>query len=139
MSGLTITEIREALRAQLKANLDAETNVDPHGVGLPYPCIRIVMDGIPTYTTSYGGVAVVPFRLVIEPAGTDASAVERLDAYLSAGLGNNSSVVDAIYADKTLGGVARDVEIVADEGTYDAENVSASLLIRVSVLKVRAT
>lgn len=133
MAGLTIGDIRRALAAQLRANLDAETNVDASGVGMPLPCIRIVLDAPPTYTASYGGLATVPFVLVIEPAGVDESSVARLDDYMSSGLGNNSSVIDALRADRTLGGTAMDVQVTGR--SYDAVNVTAEYDVVVYVRK----
>jgi hypothetical protein len=137
MAGLTIGDIRTALHDQLRGYLDRETNIEDAGQDKPFPRIRIVLAGSPTYTTSYGGLAVVPFRLIIEPAGVDESAVRRLDDYLSAGLGNNSSVVDALrLKGGDLAAVAQIVEI--EPGDYDAETVSAELLVTVHVLKIRA-
>ena len=133
MAGLTIGDIRRALHAQLRANLDKQTNVDASGVGMALPCIRIVLDAPPKYTASYGGLATVPFVLVIEPAGVDESSVARLDEYLSAGLGNNSSVVDALRVDRTLGGAAMDVQVTGR--SYDPVNVTAELEVVVYVRK----
>lgn len=117
MSGLTISEIREALAAQLVANLDRETNVSIRGETKPSPCITI--DFAPSdyivYDRSFGNTSIdVEFELMIDANGSDKQSITlRIDDYLSAGRGNNSSIVDAIDVDNTLGDVVEDCHAVS--------------------------
>lgn len=117
MSGFTVASIREALAAQLRANLDRETNVSVRGEPKPPPCITI--DFSPSdyilYDRSFQNTSIdVEFELMIDANGSDLqSNTLRIDDYLSAGLGNNSSVVDAIDADNQLGGAVEDCHAVS--------------------------
>lgn len=134
---LTLSAIREAIGAQLRANLDREINVDVDGEGKPTPVIRLELqpsDPIDYWLSMNGstgnGVAEVRFDLVVDPAGADQSSVRRLDDFLSVGTGNGSSVIDALLSDKTLGGVVETVH-VSGVSEYDAVNVTATLPLRV--------
>lgn len=51
---------------------------------------------------------------LLTSAGNDRSGQDQLDAYLSAGTGETSSIVDAIEADPTLGGAADSAAIDPD-------------------------
>ena len=135
MSGFTLEAIREAIGAQLRENLDEETNVDIDGAGMPAPVVSLVLDEPPTYYLSFGpsGIGSVRFSVRIDPAGNDQSAVRRLDRYLSVGTGNNSSVIDALKVDPTFGGIANTFEVVP--GEYDPIGVAAELLVTVHVNK----
>lgn len=134
---LTLSAIREAIGAQLRANLTREINVDVDGAGMPAPVIRLELapsDPIDYWLTMNGstgnGVAEVRFDLVVDVANVDQSAVQRLDDFLSVGTGNGSSIIDALLSDKTLGGVVETVH-VSGVSEYDAINVTATLPLRV--------
>ena len=142
MSGLTVAEIREALAAQLQGLLTVDglqVNVRVRGEWREPPSITIQLAGPPDYWVSMGaaGVSRIRFNLVIDPAGVDESAVDRLDQYLSAGTGNNSSVIDAVMSDKTLGGLVDNCTLM-DGGGYDAVNIRATLLVEILARKIGA-
>lgn len=108
MNGLEIGAIRDALKAQLVANLDAETNVSARGEAKPPPCITIY-NSTGEYDRAFNNTSAdFEFELVVDPGNGDESSVVRMDDYLSAGLGNNSSIVDAVNLDATLGGAVED-------------------------------
>lgn len=131
----TLSTVREAIGAQLRANLDRETNVDIDGAGMPAPVVRLVMATPPDYFGTFGpdGVCYCEFRLEIDPAGVDQSAVIRLDDYLSVGTSNGSSVIDALKADPTFGGTVSGMKYVP--GEYDSANVTADLLLTFIAMK----
>lgn len=142
MSGLTLSEIREALAAQLVANLSAETNVSIRGEAKPPPVITIRLRRPPDYWGTFGasGLAMVPWELEIDPGGNDESSVRRLDDYLSVGTGNNSSVLDALMTDKTLGLTGCTAMVPDDaDGSIDHELMLATLAVDVHIKKVGAT
>ena len=130
-----LSTVREAIGAQLLANLDRETNVDIDGEGMPAPVVRLVMDAPPNYFGTFGpdGVCECRFRLEIDPAGVDQSAVIRLDDYLSVGTGNGSSVIDALKADQSFGGAVSGMRY--EPGEYDSANVTADLLLTFIAMK----
>jgi len=134
---LTLSTIREAIGAQLRANLSREINVDVDRAGSPAPVIRLELqesDPIDYWLTMNGGtgngVAEVRFDLIVDVANVDQSAVKRLDEFLSVGTGNGSSIIDALLSDVTLGGVVENV-YVSGVSEYDAINVQATLPLRV--------
>lgn len=51
---------------------------------------------------------------ILTSAGSDRTGQDQLDAYLSAGTGESSSIVDAIEADPTLGGAADNAAVDPD-------------------------
>lgn len=126
---LTLSTIRQAIGAQLRANLDRQINIDVDGEGKPAPVVRLEMATVPNYEGTFGpdGIAFCRFRLVIDPGGVDQSAVRRLDDFLSVGTGNGSSVIDALRADQTFGGITQGFRY--EPGDYDAENVAAEMFI----------
>ncbi len=126
---LTLSTIREAIGAQLRANLDREINVDVDGAGMPAPVIRFELTSTPNYWGTFGpeGIAYCEARFVIDPAGVDQSAVRRLDDFLSVGTGNGSSLVDAIQVDQSFGNTVQGLTMAP--GEYDATNVTAELLV----------
>lgn len=137
----TLADIRAALKAQLVANLDRETNVYANPVLSPQPPSVTIWaaDDYVDYWLSMGGngLAAVRFTLELDPgAGDYESQSIRLDDYLSAGTGNNSSVIDAIHADRTLGDVVDDCVILTCEVTRDP--LMARLPVEIRVRKVGA-
>ena len=131
---LTLSTIREAIGAQLRANLSREINVDVDGAGSPAPVIRLELDVPPTYYESFGPprqLQSVTFLVSLDPAGADQSAVRRLDDFLSSGTGNGSSVIDALDTDPTFGGVAMQFDY--EPRDYDSINVTATFALTVHV------
>jgi hypothetical protein len=131
---LTLSALRDAIGAQLRENLQREINVDVDGAGKPAPVIRLALDAPPAYYESFGPprqLQSVTFLVEIDPAGADQSAVRRLDDFLSSGTGNGSSVIDALDADSTFGGVAQGFDY--EPRDYDRELVVASFAVTVHV------
>ena len=130
---LTLSTIRAAIGDQLRANLDREINVDVDGEGKPAPVVRLELDEPPTYYETFAGrqIQSATFLLTLDPAGADQSAVRRLDEFLSSGTGNGSSIIDALDADQTFGGVAMSFDI--EPRDYDAANVFATMAVKVYV------
>jgi hypothetical protein len=125
----TLSTIRSAIKAQLEANIDREINVDVDGAGMPAPSIRFELTQTPNYWGTFGadGIAFIEARFVIDAAGVDQSAIRRLDEFLSVGTGNGSSLVDAIHTDVSFGGTVQGLTM--EPGDYDADNVTAELLV----------
>lgn len=131
----TLESVREAIKAQLVEQLDEETNVYAYGEGDQTPCVRLFMDQVPDYEGTFGpnGVCRCRFRLVIDPGGVDESAVRRLDRYLSVGVGNGSSVIDALRSDSSFGGAVS--SFTYEPGEYDPQNVVAELILTFIAMK----
>lgn len=143
MSGLTLSDIREALKAQLDANLTGrEQTVHAHPQGdYTYPAIVIDLDdgdAIDYWQTfGPGGLAAVRFVVLVETAGLDReSASIARDDYLSVGSGNGSSIIDAIHADRTLGLAGCDAK--ASLRSTERASVTAEFLVEVHINKVGA-
>lgn len=129
MSGLNLGEIRDALKAQLVANLSAETNVSARGAAVPPPSITIY-NNAGAYDRAQGDTSAdIEFLLLIDPGNSDESAVIRVDNYLSTGLGNNSSIADAVNIDPTLDGVVEDCWVKS--WSFDRASGLASLFVAV--------
>jgi hypothetical protein len=148
VSGLQLTPLREAIAAQIKLYIQRDANVFPYQVGDDFPLIEIrYPDGTYVdYTNTFGatGISEVHLDVVITCKGSGDDAQRVLDDYLSMGDGNGSSVVEAICADKTFGGLAETCrgvnggfEVV--DATDGVEGASARIPIVVLVRKVGAT
>jgi hypothetical protein len=143
MSGLTLSDIRAALKAQLDAKLtgrDQTVHAHPQG-DYTYPAIVIDLDDGDSIdyweTFGPGGLACVRFVVLVETAGLDKeSASIARDDYLSVGSGNGSSIIDAVHADPTLGLVGCTAK-ASLQGT-DRASVTAEFLVEVHIHKVGA-
>jgi hypothetical protein len=138
---LNVADICTAVGDQLRANLaggpQRQMSIDEFADGKPAPVIRLELapsDPIDYWLTMNGstgnGVAEVRFDLIVDVANVDGSANRRLYDFLSVGTGNGESVIDALLADKTLGGVVETIH-VSGVSEYDAINVTATLPLRV--------
>lgn len=140
MAGFTIGELREALAAQLRANIDRSVNVRAYPPASPSPSILIELEGDAVdYWMTYGaaGVGTVRFLVTVDPSGTDAeSSARRLDEFLSVGTGNGSSFIDAVLVDKSLGldGVTCNIR----SAEVDSVELTAQFVVEVHVNKVGA-
>jgi hypothetical protein len=149
MAGLTLSAIRDALAAQIRANIDRSVTVharNPGGRSGRNIVITPETDYI-EYALTMGpnGQADVFFAIDIEcPAAQLDSAQIALDDFLSVGQGNTSSVVDAIQAGRdtvngALGGLVADVVcLTADGPNLDADPITARLHVHVIVHKIGA-
>lgn len=114
MSGLTLKGIREALAEQIADGLARQVNCYPYEVddpALPYVIVKPSSGTYVGYFASFGpsGVADVMFDLEVAVVAADAISMGiAMDDLLSSGTGNNSSLVDAIHEDRTLGGLVAD-------------------------------
>lgn len=106
---LNLQTIRKALADQIRGNIQRGTNVYPHRTVFVLPCITIEpADPYVAYfaTMGPGGDSDIELDLGIHvTAGQLIDAENVVDAYLSIGSGNSSSIPDAIHKDRTLGGV----------------------------------
>lgn len=143
MSGLTLQAIREALAAQISANLARKPSVfayDPEGRSGHNIVIRPASNYV-AYFGSMGpnGVSDILLEIDIEVPGRLADSQIAMDDYLSAGTGNGSSVVDAIHKDRTLGDLVDDcVCLTADGPDLEADPVTARLHVQIIVHKQNA-
>lgn len=137
MSGLTLPTIREALAAQLKANIarDVTVRAYPPAAAGPSITIRSASDFLDYWVSfSAAGLSTVRFDLVIDPGGADLeSALRRLDDFLSAGTGNGSSVLDAVLADLSLGIAGATTHIQG--ASADSDSASGVVTVEVHVMK----
>jgi hypothetical protein len=141
VSGLTLSEIREALATTIRNNVDRQVTVRayPPGVDGPSVLIEPATDYV-DYHLSFGsaGLAAVRFVVTVDPGGTEAeSAAIRLDDFCSVGTGNGSSMVDAIQSDRTLGLVGCDVFVESIE--VDANTITARFSVTVNISKIGAS
>lgn len=108
-----------AIRGGIVGALDTIDGLNVAGFATdspPPPPAAIVMPGSDNgvdYHLSFGrGLCKIPYRVVLLAARDNpAGSQDLLDGYLSAGTGQTSSVLDALYADKTLGGTVDDLVV----------------------------
>lgn len=88
-------------------------------------------DAVEFYATMRGPVVpeIVRFWLIYNPGNTDESAVIRLDDLLS---GETSSVVAAIAANPTLGGLVQDIQFGAATN-YDDVDKTIAIPVEITV------
>lgn len=146
MAGLVLQVIRKALANQIGGYLQRDGTVHPYDPGdhrLPSIIIRPADDYIAYFgTMGPSGIADILLDVDIEVATAQAaSAGIAMDDYLSAGLGNNSSVVDAIHSDRQLGGTVADcVCLTADAPVERVEDgvLVATIHVQIIVTKQNA-
>ena len=149
MAGLTLSAIREALKAQLDTNITGrEVDVKAYRVtgAKVYP--RITIESDPGDFLDYwltgtsAGLATVRLVMVLEAGAlnddgfADESSRRRVDDFLSCGTGNASSIIDAVMADVSLGGVVATCHIPRAE--VDDATATARLPIEITLNKVGA-
>lgn len=137
MAGLALETIHRALATQLKANILRDTNTDPFPIGiLNPPCITVYPDSgkYLDYWKTFGpnGNTDLMLRLKLEVRADDESVFIKIADYLSAGTGFDSSIMDAVMADRTLGGTVEDAVVL--EAYWDAENDPSVAWLTVSII-----
>ena len=144
MSGFDPEAVRDALVAQLAETIP-NTEVYAHDeYSDQYPAIVVrYTDGeFISYFESFGpnGYGNIRFDLdIYAGALEDSSAGRVLDRYLTAGSAHPSSVVDALLADKTLGGVATTLNVLNARGYRKfKDGVMATIPVDVAAKKVSA-
>ena len=111
---LNLQAIREGLAAQIKVRVARSFNTDGYeGTAGTFPMI-VIKPGNPyvTYHESFGDRALAGIELLIEVTTTAAdgkSAYVVMDQVLSPGLSNTSSILEAVEADNTIGGLVANV------------------------------
>ena len=137
-AGGSIGLIRKAVKAQIETNLNRETTVYAYGQAeQAYPCIEILpaQGEAVGYFKTFGDGGLGDLRLdlhIYTTAADPVSAQIALDDYLSIGGDNQSSVVDAILVDRTLGGVVEDcVPLVAIYGPLGANPATAVIPLQI--------
>lgn len=139
-----VEAIHRALATQIKAHLTRDTNVDPFPSGPFMPPSVTLYPGAGehiNYFESFGpaGIVTLNLRAKIEVDGDPESQFIKISDYLSIGTGNNSSVIDAIHFDKTLGGlVDQCVALTAQWADPDTDPGVAWIPIRIVAKKVGA-
>ena len=143
MSGLTISEIRTALAAQIRDNVARDVTVDeyPNTGTTRYPRTTVdYAEDFVDYWVTFGsaGVAAIRFVLRLEVGSSVGreDVAKRMDDFLSAGTGNGSSIVDALYADNTLGLAGCTANL--QTATVDPASLTAELAVEVHINKVGA-
>lgn len=142
MSGLTISEIREALATQIQNYVGEDINVYPYPVGkytVPAVTVDFPTDDYIDYwvTMTGSGLATVRFTVRVETGGVFKEGVGyELDTYLSAGTGNTNSVIDALFSDSSLG--LTGCTSVIRQARVDPASVTAELDVEVTIKKVGA-
>lgn len=140
-----IQAIRRALAAQIRARIADDIDV------FAYPSEGPTMAAITVYpsagdyvsyftTMGANGNADLSFRLKVEVAADSIESVEiKLDRLLGSGLGNTSSIVDAVMYDRTLGGtVGSCVVLSAVMGDPDVDPGIAWLPVEIILSKQNA-
>lgn len=130
-----IGQIRMALRDQILANLERSTNVYAYRTPWQTPCVTIEPRSpwVAVFETmGPNGLSDVEFDVVIYVSAENIDSAEAaMDDYVSIGVGNNSSVVDAIHSDMSLGGFVESCRcLTVGAPTIDA---SGALVARLPV------
>lgn len=143
MSGLSLQAIREALATQIGDTVARHPSVfayDPEGRSGHNIVIRPADDYVAYFgTMGPNGLSDILLEVDIEVPGRLADSQIAMDDYLSAGTGNDSSVVDAIHANRTLGGLVDDcVCLTADGPDLTVDPITARLHVQIIVAKQNA-
>jgi len=142
MAGLILADIHTALADQIRAGIDRQTSVSefPDGSTV-FPNVT-VHSGPGQYlnpysTLGFGGTADISVRLKIEVDAVDVeSACIKIADYLSMGSGNESSILDAITADETLGGLVEEMILAPIEWDTETNPFVAYIPLQLIVKKV---
>lgn len=106
-----------AIRDGLETRLATVSGLRAHDTvpdTLVPPAAVVVPERVDYHVAMRKGLCAVRFRVqVVAQRVAERSGQDLLDGYLSAGTGLTSSLVDAIEADRTLGGAASDVVVEA--------------------------
>lgn len=111
MAGLIPKVIRQAIVDTLgSAGISRPLALYPYkpitGEPTEYPCVIVSHANGANYATTFGdkGIAEMPLRVEIRALSADGSSGEMvLDDLMAAGTGADSSIYDALDADRTLG------------------------------------
>jgi hypothetical protein len=145
VAGLSLQAIREALANQIQAHVARSISAHPYDPGdhtQPAVVIRPATDYIAYFgTMGPNGDADVLLEVDIEVATAQpASAGIAMDDFLSAGTGNTSSVIDAIFFDKTLGGLVDNCIALTADGPVERDDgvLVATVHVQIIVTKQNA-
>ena len=138
LASIDLQAIRTAVKTRLDSTLTGVVNVYANNVDEPRPpSVTIVpsADGYATYFDTFGdrGLVDVNLTLLIETGARTIDAQIKLDGFLS--IGTPTSVIDPIFADRTLGNVVQDcVALSATVSALDSGYV-ASVPLQIIVKK----
>ncbi len=115
---IDLQAIHRALANTIRAGIARDTNVYPFPQADPsYPCITVYPGdgGYINYAMSMDGEADLFLRLKLDVEGDAESMAIKICDYLSTGTGNDSSIIDALYADRKLDGLVEDCQLLTAE------------------------
>lgn len=140
MAGFTLEQVFEAIGDQLRANLngDFQIAVDPFDESTTVPRVALDLEaGDPIdWFGTFGPTGLAAVRIVVRlyPAGNvGGTDLRQLLQMLSVGTGNGNSVIDALMADKTLGGTAS--AFTVQRHRYDPERREYEIPLEVHINK----
>lgn len=140
-----IQAIRRALAEQIRAGIADDTDVFAYPSEDPPPPSIAVWPGSGEYVNYFttmgpNGNADLMFRLRVEVMADSIESMQiKLDRYLGSGDGNDSSIVDAVMADRTLAGTVGDcVVLTGVMGDPDTEPNIAWLPVQIILSKQNA-
>lgn len=126
---MNVATIRDGLKARvaLVTSLRHTYDTVPNGEVVVPAAVVVPDDDFVSYAETIGaGIVTLRFRVtLLASMGSDRTAQDRLDAYLSTGTGVTSSVVDALIGDRTLGGAAS-TTVVTRAGDYGITEVAGN-------------
>jgi hypothetical protein len=139
---VNITELRRAVARQLSDVPGLRVyayQIDQIPAGEADVAVVDIADDAIDYHQAYrGGLAFV--HLIVELSvqmSSERAASERMDALLSAGSGEVRSVIDALYADRTLGGLTGGFVVTSTTRPYSSDEpqrrLNSSLTLRIPV------
>lgn len=124
---MDLQTIREAIATTVRTGVQRAVNCSAYDSGNPqFPYMIVRAGGGEEYlrfheTWDKAGVLSVRFTLEVGVAARNIDAQVALDDMLSVGAGKVSSIVDALRADKTLGGAVTTVKAVSAMPPANAE------------------
>lgn len=137
---MNLTAIREAFAAQIKNNVSAEINVYPYrrsSLNPPYVVIDGSTDNYLQFhaTWARNGVHEIEFVLEIRATGAGENSGPLIDSLLSYGTDQPSSIIEALRADRTLGGVVANTVVSTGQGpVIDDTGATAFLAVTIQPL-----
>lgn len=133
-----------ALADQISSGIERDTNVNafPDGSFNPPQITVYPPSGSLNYWQTFGpnGAAALTLRLKLEVDSDDTESIGiKICDYLGVGTGNTSSIIDAVMADRTIGGTVEDAAILTAEwGDPDVDPGVAWLDVQVILKKQNA-
>jgi hypothetical protein len=129
--------VRKALKARLETRVGGWATVYPNDVENPTGIYVSIVAGSPYlgYFKTYGPVGISQMNVVLEIGVGGANAINKqkhIDDML--GIGTDHSIIDAITADSSLGGLVEDIGI-GDPSGPDSRNPLGRLPLEIMLRK----